>query len=326
MKRTLLFILSFIICISFAFQAFAGAEEELAAQSGTIQDAPQPEETQDASQPRLMVTSYKIDGDSLSPQKESEIQISIKNQSGTKAVSNIKLSILDETGDIKAKGMGTEYVERINAKKTYTWKVPVVVSKKATTGEHHLSVTMEYEDKYYTQYTASDVLTVNVKQSVGMDFDSLTLPVKVHQGDTQTVTPNIINTGKSTIRNCKIDFSVEGLDSGGTLFIGEIPAGESKNGSANLRVSEDVLGEIKGTATIYYEDEFGESYEKTVDLSTNIEKKIPVEETQEEEKENNNNLWWVFVLAGLAAGGALGFGIPVAVRAKKQRDEDDKRL
>lgn len=326
MKKTLVFILSFIICISFAFQAFAGAEEELSTQPGTIQDAPQPEETQDASQPRLMVTSYSVDGDSLSPQNEAEIQISIKNQSGTKAVSNIKLSILDETGDIKAKGMGTEYVERINAKKTYTWKVPVVVSKKATTGEHHLSVTMEYEDKYYTQYTASDVLTVNVKQSVGMDYDALSLPVKVNQGDTQTVTPNIINTGKSTIRNCKIDFSIEGLDSGGTLFIGEIPAGESKSGSANLRVSEDVLGEVKGTATIYYEDEFGESYEKTVDLSTNIQEKIQVEETQEEEKENNNNLWWVFVLAGLAAGGALGFGIPAAVRAKKQRDEDDKRL
>lgn len=326
MKRTLVFILSFIICISFAFQAFAGAEEELATQPGTIQDAPQPEETQDASLPRLMVTSYSVDGDSLSPQNEAEIQISIKNQSGTKAVSNIKLSILDETGDIKAKGMGTEYVERINARKTYTWKVPVVVSKKATTGEHHLSVTMEYEDKYYTPYTATDTLTVNVKQSVGMDYDALSLPVKVNQGDTQTVTPNIINTGKSTIRNCKIDFSIEGLDSGGTLFIGEIPAGESKSGSANLRVSEDVLGEVKGTATIYYEDEFGDSYEKTVDLSTNIQETIQIEETQEEEKENNNNLWWVFVLVGLAAGGALGFGIPAAVRAKKQRDEDDKRL
>ncbi len=316
MKKALIFILTIIICCGFAVYAYA---EET--------DIPsEPETTQDVSQPRLMVTSYKIEGGSVSPEKKAELQITMKNHSSTKAVSNIKLSILDETGDIKPDGMGTEYVKIIYAGGTYTWKVPVIVSKKAETGEHHLTVTMEYEDKYYTAYTATDTLSVNVKQTVSMDYDSLQLPSKVNQGDTETISPNIINTGKSTIRNCKIDFNIEGLESGGTLFIGEIPAGESKNGSANLRVSEDVLGEVKGTATIYYEDEFGDSYEKTVDLSTNIQEMIQIEETQEEEKENNNNLWWVFVLVGLAAGGALGFGIPAAVRAKKQRDEDDKRL
>lgn len=316
MKKALIFILTIIICCGFAVYAYA---EET--------DIPsEPETTQDVSQPRLMVTSYKIEGGSVSPEKKAELQITMKNHSSTKAVSNIKLSILDETGDIKPDGMGTEYVKIIYAGGTYTWKVPVIVSKKAETGEHHLTVTMEYEDKYYTAYTATDTLSVNVKQTVSMDYDSLQLPSKVNQGDTETISPNIINTGKSTIRNCKIDFNIEGLESGGTLFIGEIPAGESKNGSANLRVGADKLGETKGTATITYEDEFGETYEKTVDLSTNIEEKVEVAEQEQVEEEKKNNLWWLFILIGLAAGGALGFGIPAAVRAKKQRDEDDKRL
>lgn len=316
MKKALIFILTIIICCGFAVYAYA---EET--------DIPsEPETTQDVSQPRLMVTSYKIEGGSVSPEKKAELQITMKNHSSTKAVSNIKLSILDETGDIKPDGMGTEYVKIIYAGGTYTWKVPVIVSKKAETGEHHLTVTMEYEDKYYTAYTATDTLSVNVKQTVSMDYDSLQLPSKVNQGDTETISPNIINTGKSTIRNCKIDFNVEGLESGGTLFIGEIPAGESKNGSANLRVGADKLGETKGTATITYEDEFGETYEKTVDLSTNIEEKVEVAEQEQVEEEKKNNLWWLFILIGLAAGGALGFGIPAAVRAKKQREEDEMRL
>ena len=316
MKKALIFILTIIICCGFAVYAYA---EET--------DIPsEPETTQDVSQPRLMVTSYKIEGGSVSPEKKAELQITMKNHSSTKAVSNIKLSILDETGDIKPDGMGTEYVKIIYAGGTYTWKVPVIVSKKAETGEHHLTVTMEYEDKYYTAYTATDTLSVNVKQTVSMDYDSLQLPSKANQGDTETISPNIINTGKSTIRNCKIDFNMEGLESGGTLFIGEIPAGESKNGSANLRVGADKLGETKGTATITYEDEFGETYEKTVDLSTNIEEKVEVAEQEQVEEEKKNNLWWLFILIGLAAGGALGFGIPAAVRAKKQREEDEMRL
>lgn len=316
MKKALIFILTIIICCGFAVYAYA---EET--------DIPsEPETTQDVSQPRLMVTSYKIEGGSVSPEKKAELRITMKNHSSTKAVSNIKLSILDETGDIKPDGMGTEYVKIIYAGGTYTWKVPVIVSKKAETGEHHLTVTMEYEDKYYTAYTATDTLSVNVKQTVSMDYDSLQLPSKVNQEDTETISPNIINTGKSTIRNCKIDFNIEGLESGGTLFIGEIPAGESKNGSANLRVGADKLGETKGTATITYEDEFGETYEKTVDLSTNIEEKVEVAEQVQVEEEKKNNLWWLFILIGLAAGGALGFGIPAAVRAKKQREEDEMRL
>lgn len=316
MKKALIFILTIIICFGFAVYAYA---EET--------DIPsEPETTQDASQPRLMVTSYKIEGGSVSPEKKAELQITMKNYSSKKAVSNIKLSILDETGDIKADGMGTEYVEIIYAGGTYTWKVPVIVSKKAETGEHHLTVTMEYEDKYYTAYSTTDTLSVNVKQTVSMDYDSLQLPSKVNQGDTETISPNIINTGKSTIRNCKIDFDIEGLESGGTLFIGEIPADESKNGSTNLRVGTDKLGETKGTATITYEDEFGETYEKTVDLSTNIEEKVEVAEQEQVEEEKKNNLWWLFILIGLAAGGALGFGIPAAVRAKKQREEDEMRL
>ncbi len=316
MKKALIFILTIIICCGFAVYAYA---EET--------DIPsEPETTQDVSQPRLMVTSYKIEGGSVSPEKKAELRITMKNHSSTKAVSNIKLSILDETGDIKPDGMGTEYVKIIYAGGTYTWKVPVIVSKKAETGEHHLTVTMEYEDKYYTAYTATDTLSVNVKQTVSMDYDSLQLPSKVNQEDTETISPNIINTGKSTIRNCKIDFNIEGLESGGTLFIGEIPAGESKNGSANLRVGTDKLGETKGTATITYEDEFGETYEKTVDLSTNIEEKVEVAEQEQVEEEKKNNLWWLFILIGLAAGGALGFGIPATVRAKKQREEDEMRL
>lgn len=316
MKKYFIAILTLLLCFTCAMTAYAEETET----------SPEPETTQDASQPRLMVTSYKLEDDSLSPEKKSELEITMKNYSATKALCNVKLSILDETGDIKPDGMGTQYVERIYAGSTYTWKIPLTVSKKAETGEHKLTITMDYEDKYYTPYSASDTISINVKQSVAIDYDSLILPVKVTQGDTETVSPCIMNTGKSVIRNCKISFDIEGMESGGTLFIGEIPAGESKNGSANLRVGTDVLGETKGTATITYEDEFGESYEKTAELSTIIEEKIELPVQEEEENEKRNPLWWLFMLIGLAAGGALGFGIPTAIRSSKQRKEDELRL
>ncbi len=309
MKKFVAFITVFMLCFSFTVPAFAEESET----------------TVDGSLPRVMLSSYSIEGDSISPDKEKEIEIVIKNYSSKKAIYNIKLSLTEDSGDIRPKGTGTKYVSKIGASSTYTWKVPVVASKTAKTGEHKLALNVEYEDKYYSSYSASDIIYVNVKQSVSLDYDSIQLPVKVTQGNTETVSPNLMNTGKSTIRNCKLSFDIDGLESGGVLFIGEIPAGSSAAGSANLRVSSEKLGEVKGTVTISYEDEFGKAYSEKVDVSTAIEEKKEVAEEKRED-EQNNPLWWLFLIAGIAAGGALGFGIPAIIRSNKQRKEDERRL
>ena len=310
MKRFLTFIFAIIICCAFAVPAFAEEEET----------------TQDGSQPRVMLTSYKIEGDSVSPDEQKEIEIVIKNYSSKKAVSNIKLSLSEDSGEIKPDGTGTKYVSKINANSTYTWKVPLIVSKTAQTGEHKLTLNVEYEDKYFAAYSATDIISVNVKQPVSLDYDAVQLPVKVTQGNTETISPNIMNTGKCTISNCKLSFDIDGLESGGVLFLGEIPAGENKSGGANLRVSSEKLGAVTGTITIAYEDEFGESYSKTIDVSTLIEEKIELPQTEEKEKEKKNPLWWLFLLGGVVLGGAAGFSIPTAIHASKQRKEDEMRL
>lgn len=311
MKKIISFLAAMIILLSFSATVYAEEMEQ---------------ETIDGSTPRVMLTSYKIEGDSISPDEEKTVEIVIKNFSKTKSISNIKLSLSEESGDIQPVGTGTKFVNKINANTSYTWSVPVTASKTAVTGEHKLMLSVEYEDKYYSSYSATDVISINVKQPVKLDYDAVMLPVKVTQGNTETVSPILMNTGKSLIRNCKLTYSVEGLESGSALFIGEIPAGESVTGSANLRVSTDKLGEASGTVTIYYEDEFGETYENTVDLSTIIEEKIEVKEEPGEEEERKNPLWWLFILIGLAAGGGLGFGIPTAIRSSKERKEDEKRL
>lgn len=320
MKKFLSSILIVLICLSFGITAYAD-EGEAAAPA-------EPETTVDASQPRLMVSSYKLDSEYITPDSDSTIEITFKNHSQTKAISNIKLSLTEESGEIKPSGTGTEYVSRIYAGSSYTWKTKLKASKIAAIGEHRLTVTAEYEDKYYNAYSATDTLLVNVSQSVGLDFAGVTLPRKVTQENTVTMDVNLMNTGKCMVRNSKLTFDIEGLETGSVLFIGEIAAGESKTGSANFRVSTDKLGEVKGKATLAYEDEFGNPYSKEIEISTVIEKKPEEKEEVEEEETFNTKYpkWWAFLIAGIAAGGAVGFAVPTAIHAKKQRKEDELRL
>ena len=308
MKKIITIILALVICFGFTLTAYAGEKET----------------TQDASSPRLMVTDFKVEGGSLKPNKKSTVTITLKNYSKTKYIKNIKLSVTEESGDIKPVGTGNTYVDKINANGTYTWEVELTASSTAQIGEHAVTVSSEYEDKYYGSYSNSDVIRVNVKQTVGLDFSGVQLPVKVYPDDTTTMEIAILNTGKSNIRNCKIDFDIKGLESGGTTFVGEIEAGGQGSASANLRVGKE-LGETEGTVTITYEDEFGKTYTKEQKVSTTIVEK-PVEPETEEEEQAKYPLWWVFLLGGIVLGGGIGCAIPIAIYNNKQRKEDEKRL
>ena len=318
MKRFIIILLSIIICFSFTATAYADDE---------IPEAqPEPETTMNSSQPRLMVSAYKLTSESVTPAENTTIEITFKNYSNSKAVYNIKLSLLEESGEIKPVGTGTQFVNKIGAGGSYTWKVELNASKTAQIGEHRLSAAAEYEDEYYSAFSSSDTLLVNVMQSVVLDYSGIELPKKVTQDSTVTAEINLMNTGKSPLRNAKVNFDIDGLDSGSVLFIGEIPAGESKGGSANLRVSKDKLGDVSGTATLSYEDEFGNEYSKEINISTKIEEKVETENKEETKKEQKYPLWWAFLLTGAAVGGIVGFIIPTAINATKKRKEDELRL
>lgn len=283
------------------------------------------EEQPDESAPKLMVAGYELDKEYLSAGEKSILKITVKNTHASKSVRNIKFSLSEECGEITPSGMGTVHVKNISAGGTYVWEVELTASHTVTVGEHRFTVSAEYEDSNYRSYSSSDILRLNVRQSVNLKYDSAILPKNVIQGDNQTVTINLMNTGKSTVYNCTIDFEIEHLQSGGSSFAGNIESAQSGAVTANLRVDDKFEGEAKGKIIITYEDDYGEVYTDIVDVSTVIEKKVEQLEIKDE-SEKKNSLWWLFIIIGLAIGGGLGFGIPWLINDKKQRKEDDLRL
>ncbi|MCH5198220.1 MAG: hypothetical protein J1E34_04860 [Oscillospiraceae bacterium] len=285
------------------------------------------EETADYSTPRFMVTGYELSENSLSPEKTAELKITFKNYSTSKAIFNIKLSLSDPSGEILTTGMPTEYVKSVYAGKEYIWNIGLTATPGASIGGHDLTVTAEYEDKNYTSFSSSDTLRIDVIQEVKLKYSGASLPQKVTQGDVHTVSLELMNTGKSTIYNCTLDFDIEHFQSGGSVFVGNIEASQSATGSANLRVDSDALGKTAGKITITYEDDYGKEYKQTVDVSTVIEEKVEAALSLEDmEKEKKNPLWWLFILVGVIAGGSAGAGVMWYVNDKKQRKDDDLRL
>ena len=284
-----------------------------------------PSMTLNASQPRLMVTSYEIEQNAISPAEQRELTVTLRNMSQTKAIRNVKLKLVDESGDLRAEGTGTQFLPSIAAGAFYTWKMKLSADHNAATGEHDLTLTAEYEDDAQAAYTATDTLRLSVQQIADLSFSGATLPAKVIQGETAVVTVNLMNTGKSALSNCTVSIDVPQLESGGSVLVGELAAGETKTGTVNLRVSKDALGETKGRITIECEDETGKRMTESVSVSTVIQEKLAVTQTAET-KEKKYPFWWLFALLGLLLGGGVGAGIPIAVLSARQRRRDEAML
>lgn len=327
MKKLIALLMCLMLGSCFAVTAFAEDADNKA------EDKPKQETvvetTQDMSCPRVMVIGYELDKENLTPEETAKLKITFKNFSSTKAIKNIKLTLDDPSGEIRVNGMASSYVPVVYAGSTYTWTLDIIAAKTATVGLHDLQFTAEYEDVNFSSYSASDTIRINVKQTVGLTYDGIMLPSVCVQGETVTISSNFMNSGKSLIRNLTINCDIKGLESGGSTFVGEVPVGESTVAGTNLRTSSDMTGTTEGTVTITYENELGEKFKETVKVSTVIKEKSEVstpDEEEEEETAKKGGVKWIFLAVGAVLGGGLGYGIPTAIRNKKQRDEDEKRL
>ncbi len=318
MKRYLIVILAALLLL--CGTVCAAAEDSEA-------PAPQVMTTVDQSTPRLMVTGYLLADSFVEPGRTTALTITFKNTSNTKSIRNIKFTLTDPAGELMPDGMGTLYLPFLAAGSTYQWNTALSAVYTAAEGRHAMEVSAEYEDAQFMSYSANDTIYVNVRQQVSLTYDNAALPKIAVQGDTITLSINVMNTGKTALSNVTVRCKVRGLAAGGSTFLGEIAPGESTVAAPNLRVSEEQFGEVKGKIVFTYEDGYGKQYKKTETVSTVIEAPAPQEQPQQDEKKKTDLLpWWAWLTVGIVGGGAVGCAVPVAAFGAKRRKEDEKRL
>ena len=278
-------------------------------------------------EPVVFIASSTLEPGAAMAGEPFTLKLTLQNSLSTKSVENLLVTVAPENLMVNLRESSNVIpIKRIAAGGSTTLELHFDTDPAIPAEKQKINFHFQYDSNKALGLSSEGSYILDVRQGADLSFDGATLPVKVFQEDTVTTSVNLMNTGKSTLYNCRVDYQVEGLSTGGTTFVGELPAGESKLAPTNLRVSKDQLGEVTGTVTITYEDAFGQEYTKTADLSTSIVEK-PAPEPEEEQKEDKKNpLWWLFILLGLAAGGGLGFGIPWFLKDRKQRQEDDLRL
>ena len=290
--------------------------------------APEPEPAPEPpTQPRLMVIAYRLEKDPLAAGEKTQLSVTVRNTSSSHPVKNIKLSFSEESGEIWPEGTGATYCAGIGAGGTHTWKFTVSALTTAQSRPHPAAITMEYEDGAGQPCSATDRIILQLRQPVRLEYEEPALPPRVTQGDTVPFQVTLMNMGKSTIYNALLKFEIPGLAGGGGVLVGAIPPGESLSGATNFRVDSDLLGDVSGTLTLSYEDDYGESYEKEIALATTIEEKMETPPPSGGDKDATPPVSrWILWAGGavlLLAAAFLGFRW---YRARKAMEEDEMRL
>lgn len=290
--------------------------------------APAPEaSTPSPSQPKLMVTAYQLEKDPLAAGEKAQLSVTVRNTSSSQRIKNIRFSFSEESGEIWPEGTGAIYCAQIGAGSSYTWKFAVNALTTAQSRPHPAAITMEYEDGAGQPCSATDRIILQVRQPVRLEYEEPALPPRVTQGDTVPFSMTLMNLGKSTIFNALLKYEIPGLAGGGSTLVGTIPPGESQAGTTNFRVESDVLGDVSGTLTLSYEDDYGERYEKEITLATTIAEKMETPPSPDSNKKGDSSFpRWIFWPAGMFLLVGAAFFLLRWFKQKEAMEEDEKRL
>lgn len=278
--------------------------------------------------PKLIVEDYTLEQSSLTPGDETTVTIKIRNTSSTKSAKNIRLSFKDAANEILPRKTASSVFPFIGTGDVAEWKIDVFAIEAAKDAPHLLSIKMEYEDKQGNNLTSEDTITIEVVQPVRMKYSEPELPVKVTQGDTLPLSITLMNMGKGDLYNALLSYDIQGLANGGSVLVGTILSGATKDGETNLRVNSDVTGDVTGKITLSYEDSRGKYYEVDLPVSTFIEEKAAYSSASIESETNASEYPWktLAIFFGCVSVLLLAVSLVTVSKSRKVRKEYELKL
>ncbi|NLG24668.1 MAG: hypothetical protein GX558_04885 [Clostridiales bacterium] len=278
----------------------------------------------DPEPPRAAIEGFGIGGGLIAGERDA-LRFTIRNQSANRALEHLSVRVADASGDVLPLGADVLALGRLAAGASIECEAPVLVAQKAAAQPHAVELTLSYGYGGGKQATETVKYTVEVRQPVRFSHGDVALPARVTQGDVASISVNLMNLGKSQIRNALLTVDMPGLSPGGGVLAGTIEPGESKPASANLRADGEA-GPVEGEARISYEDAYGEVHELSLPLKTTIEKKVAPAFTaagKAQPEDAQANRWVPYAACGMLAALLVAQG---ALLRRKIRALEEKRL
>lgn len=264
-------------------------------------------ETKPDAAPRILVETCEISPQEYRAGDRVDVRLVLRNTSKKKTLRNIRLTFTSNTGEVLPVDAAPDrYIERMSVGGSTEEILKLTIMETAAAVSQPITLSMEYEDNDGTAYTSTEVIYLTLTTETDLRLDSPVVPVSMEAMTGQEITMNLFNVGTAKVKNVMCSIEMDGIVPKGSTFVGDVDPNETKQAVIGIVVGDltynrpeqtEKYGTTRGTITVTYEDEKGNIYTQSVDISSEIVK--PEGTPDETEDVKYESQWWVSIVVGL---------------------------
>lgn len=272
--------------------------------------------------PKVRIEGNSLNGEFLMAGESAAWRLMAKNCSESQGIWNLKVTLLSEDADLVFTKTSW-YFPQVKAGGVMDLSQNISLGGKTAKETAVAQFLFDYEDEGGENCQMTETVTLRIARKQKAELTNVSFPKSVYEGDTETFSFQAANVGLSVIYNAKVRFEGRGLFAAKEIFLGNLEAGEAKEGEipvfAGTLDMEDGIqdepgqsgdqtgehgekyGKTLGVAVFTFENEQGEVTEQRQEIMTAVQKPEIVElKVQEEAPETNQ--WWVTVFVLVILG------------------------
>lgn len=245
------------------------------------------DEDKEESKPKIIISNYECNPMIVTAGKEFDLMMTFQNTHTEKAVKNIKmfLTLEEETSTDNAKtgniftpvdSSNTFYFDSIPAKGTANKSIRLYAVPDAQPKTYTLTVNFEYEDLKGKEYTATELLGINVQQSTQFGTGDIYIPEMMEIGNPVNLSFEIYNTGKVTLNNLTVKIDGDVQTQSKTTYLGNLESGNSTYYDSSFVPM--TVGEIPVNVIISYDDPSGETHEEVHEFNMSVTEPVMMDD------------------------------------------------
>lgn len=227
----------------------------------TTETTTQEETSTKVSVPRLIITGYETNLDTVNAGDSFQLTIHVQNTSAITPVSNVKFTLsATEDSFLPVSGSSTLFINRIGIGQTVDLTIEMTAKASLEAKSYPLTLEAEYEDDKLNPYTAKENISIPVSQEIRMSIGEIeVMPSSLEIGNQANIMFPVNNMGKSKIFNVSITFEGDTV-TGGESFKGNVDSGATANVDVMLTAAAATMDDPTVYAVVTYEDDKGKQY------------------------------------------------------------------
>ena len=220
-----------------------------------------PDEDEDRrSRPRMLVSSYSVYPMIVSAGNEFDLTLTFQNTSSDQSVHNIKVTLEaveheERFGAVftTVGASNTIFIDSLGPREESEHALRMFTVPNADPRTYNIEIIFEYENSDFEELTESEQISIPVRQVTRLEVNNVNIPPQATMFQPVFVDFNIINSGRVTLGNLRVEMQGNFDTSGMNIWAGNMGRGNNASFSGNFIPEEP--GEQHGVLIVSGEDE-----------------------------------------------------------------------